>query len=354
MVHGQAQHYAWGDRSAIPDLLGQPSDGRPWAEWWMGTHPGAPSTLDDGRELQAVSGELPYLLKLLAAAEPLSLQTHPEAGRARDGFDREEALGVPRNAAQRIYRDPFAKPELLCALTPFDTLCGFRPVDDTVSLLHEIDAHDIAVFLQHEKLAITVAALYRGEFDIVSTVKACLGHDSAEAALVTQLAAAYPGDPSVVVSLLLNRVELAPGEAVFLGPGNLHAYLHGFGVEIMGNSDNVVRGGLTPKHVDVEELLAVLDFEPLEDPVVRATEIEPGRWRYNTPSTPFRLWRFEIDSPWTHRAVGRELLLWTAGDRHGECIYLTADETIHLTGPSTVFRVEEVRIPASNTSTSYS
>jgi mannose-6-phosphate isomerase len=354
MVHGQAQHYVWGDRSAIPTLLGLPTDGRPWAEWWMGTHPGAPSTLDGGRPLQTVSGELPYLLKLLAAAEPLSLQTHPDAARARAGFDREEQLGVPRNAASRIYRDPFAKPELLCALTPFDTLCGFRPVDDTVSLLHEIDAHDLAVFLQHEKLATTVAALYRGELAIDSTIASCRDNDRAEAALVTQLATAYPDDPSVVVTLLLNRVALAPGEAVFLGPGNLHAYLRGFGVEIMGSSDNVVRGGLTPKHVDVEELLAVLDFAPLNDPVVRADEIEPGRWRYSTPSTPFTLWRFEIESPRTHRATGRELLLWTAGVRQGDCLYLAADEAIDLTGPSRVFRVEEVQTLASDTSTSYS
>jgi mannose-6-phosphate isomerase len=351
MVHGQAQHYAWGDRSAIPDLLGQPTDGKQWAEWWMGTHPGAPSTLDDGRPLQAVSGELPYLLKLVAAAEPLSLQTHPDAARARAGFDREETLGISRNAAKRIYRDPFAKPELLCALHPFDTLCGFRPVDDTVSLLHEIDAHDLAVFLQHEKLATTVTALYRGEFAIGSTVVACRDHERAEAALVTQLAIAYPDDPSVVVTLLLNRVVLAPGEAVFLAPGNLHAYLNGFGVEVMGSSDNVVRGGLTPKHVDVEELLAVLDFAPLDDPVVRADEIAPGRWRYHTPSTPFTLWRFEIDSPLKHRATGRELLLWTSGERHGECVFLTTDETIDLTGPSTVFRVEHYQTPPSNTST---
>jgi mannose-6-phosphate isomerase len=352
-VLGHAQHYAWGDHSLIPALLAVPADGRPWAEWWLGTHPGAPSTLDNGQPLQSVSGDLPYLLKLLAAAQPLSLQTHPDAERARAGFDREEALGVPRSAAERIYRDPFAKPELLCALTPFDTLCGFRPVDDTVSLLHEIDAHDLAVFLQHEKLATTVASLYRGQFDIASTIKSCAGHDRAEAALVTELAAIYPGDPSVVITLLLNRVVLAPGEAVFLGPGNLHAYLHGFGVEIMGSSDNVVRGGLTPKHVDVEELLAVLDFTPLDDPVVRAAEREPGHWRYDTPATPFRLWRFEIDKPWVHRASDHELLLWTAGDRQGQCVYLAASETIELAGPATVFRVEEVHVPAANTSTSY-
>ncbi len=312
----------------------------------MGTHTMAPSTIDGGSSLQSVAGELPYLLKLLAAGQALSLQTHPGRLRAEEGFQREEILGVPRDSPRRIYRDPFAKPELLCALTPFDTLCGFRPVDDSVSLLHEIDAHDLAVFLQHEKLAATVAALYRRDLDTTSTLAACSRHDRAEANLVTDLAEVYPADPSVVVTLLLNRAVLAPGEAVFLGPGNLHAYLHGFGVEIMGSSDNVVRGGLTGKHVDIEELLDVLDFEPLDDPAVRPVEVDPGRWRYDTPHTPFVVWRFELGDGQhnTHRATGRELLLWVNGARHGDCEFLAPGESIELQGHATVFRVEETSV----------
>jgi mannose-6-phosphate isomerase len=303
----------------------------------------APSTLDDGTPLQSVAGDLPYLLKLMAAAQPLSLQTHPDADMAKAGFEREERLGIPRDSPQRVYRDPFPKPEMLCALTSFDTLCGFRPVDDTVSLLHELDAHDLAVHLQHEKLATTVEALYRGRFDIESTIKACRQHDRPEAKLVTSLAATYPGDPSVVVTLLLNRVLLGPGEAVFLGPGNLHAYLSGFGVEVMGNSDNVVRGGMTAKHIDVEELLAVLDFEALEHPVVRTVEVESGWWQYDPPDTPFVVSRFELgDSEHrAHEASGRELLLWVSGSQHGECVYLADGESIELRGPATVFLVQE-------------
>jgi mannose-6-phosphate isomerase len=309
----------------------------------MGTHPLAPSTIDDGATLQSVAGELPYLLKLMAAAEPLSLQTHPGVDRALAGFNSEQQRGVAPEAPERIYRDPFAKPEMLCALTSFDTLCGFRPVDDTVSLLHEIDAHDLAVFLQHEKLAFTVAALYHRTFDTTSTIAACRRHDRVEAQLVTELDGTYPGDPSVVVTLMLNRVMLTAGEAVFLGPGNLHAYLRGFGVEIMGNSDNVVRGGLTVKHVDVEELLDVLDFEPLSDPVVRPTEVEPGRWRYDTPHTPFVLWRHELDDGEVrrHHAAGRELLLWVHGSDRGECAFMAPGESTDMRGPSTVFVVEE-------------
>lgn len=342
-VHGGAQHYAWGDDSAIPEMVGHVADGRPWAEWWMGTHPLVPSTLDDGTPLESVSGELPYLLKFMAAAQPLSLQTHPDRNQAEAGFAHEERLGVPRDSPTRVYRDPFAKPEVLCAVTGFDTLCGFRPVHDTISLLHEIDAHELAMYLQHEKLATTVAALYRREFDIASTIAACRRHDRREASLVTELAETYPGDPSAVVTLLLNRVMLGPGEAVFLGPGNMHAYLHGFGVEVMGNSDNVVRGGMTVKHVEVEELLRVLDFEPLEQPTVERTEIESGWWRYETPNTPFVMSQLQLGDGEhrRHHATGRELLLWVSGERHGECYYLAGGETADLRGPAAIFLVQE-------------
>ena len=342
-VHGRAQHYAWGDQTLIPEMVGESPDGRPWAEWWMGTHPLAPSTLDDGSPLQSVAGELPYLLKLMAAAQPLSLQTHPDRITAEAGFEREEQFGIPRDSSQRIYRDPFAKPEMLCALTTFDTLCGFRPVDDTIALLHEIDAHDLANCLQNEKLATTVAALYRGEFDPTATIAACRQHDRVEAKLVNELADQYPGDPSVVVTLLLNRVKLSAGEAVFLGPGNLHAYLRGFGVEVMGNSDNVVRGGMTEKHIDIEELLTVLDFEALPDPVVKRTEREPGFWRYHTPNTPFVMSELQLvdGEARVHQATGRELVLWVDGGQHGECQYMADGETIELRGSARIFLVQE-------------
>lgn len=344
-VTGVAQHYAWGDTSAIPSLLGVQADGSPWAEWWLGTHPSAPSTIDGGGTLASVAGPLPYLLKLLAAAQPLSLQTHPDTATAAAGFAREEAAGIASDDPQRVYRDPFAKPELLCALTPFDALCGFRPLDATDALLTEIGADDLRDTLRDHGLQATVAALYRGELATADDLAACAAHHGPEAQLVARLAAMYPDDPSVLATLLLNRVRLQPGEAVFLGPGNLHAYLDGFGVEIMGASDNVVRGGLTVKHIDVEELLSVLQYEPLADPVVRPVETEPGRWRYPTPGCPFELWRFEITETTHHTAEGRELLLCTAGNagalKQGQTVYLSPGELLALTGPATVFRVAE-------------
>ena len=345
LIRGVAQHYEWGDTDAIPRLLGQADDGRPWAEWWLGTHAGGPSHFADDTTLGSAAGELPYLLKLLAAAEPLSLQTHPDTATAQAGFARERAAGIAIDDPARIYRDPYAKPELLCALAPFDTLCGFRPPADTEALLHALGAHELASVLHHDGLEATVSALYRGTIASAPLVQACQGHPSPQAQLVNRLEASYPGDASVAVTLFLHRVRLQPGEALYLGPGNLHAYLDGVGVEVMGASDNVVRGGLTSKHVDVDELLRVLSFEPLADPVVRPEMYLPHCWRYATPDAPFELHRFDIDDVLTYTAHSREVLLCTDGDsgvlRRGAAGYLAPGESVTLAGPSTVFCVVE-------------
>jgi mannose-6-phosphate isomerase len=344
-VTGVVQHYAWGDPVAIPGLLGLEPDGRPWAELWLGTHSGGSATLDDGRPLSDVAGELPYLLKVLAAGESLSLQTHPDSTRAREGFEREQRDGPPLHAPERIYKDPSPKPELICALTPFEALCGFRPVEATLLLLDRIGTTEIAGHLDEHGLTVTVTDLYQGKIAIESTIAACSGRGEPEAMLVAALAAQYPGDPSVVVTLLMNRVSLAPGEAIFFGPGNLHAYLHGVGVEVMGASDNVVRGGLTSKHVDVDELLAVLDIAPLTDPVLRGEPCAEGWVCYATSATPFRLWRLDAGDDAHHTATGRELLLCTSGRfgplSVGQAVYLAPGESISLAGRGTLFRVEE-------------
>jgi mannose-6-phosphate isomerase len=342
-VHGTVHHYAWGDRTSIPDLLGEPADGTPWAEVWWGTHPGGPGVLGDGTPLRDEAGDLPYLLKVLAAAEPLSLQTHPDAATARAGFDHENAAGIPLDAPHRVFRDRNAKPEVLCALTPFDALCGFRPVDASLCLLRMIGAISLADHLAAEGLEATVVALYRGTVPVEPVIDACRATTGPEAALVTRLAAHYPGDPSVAVTLLLNRVTLQPGEAIYLTPGNLHAYLTGVGVEVMGASDNVLRGGLTPKHVDVDQLLQVLSYEPLDEPVVRPQRLSEGVHHYPTPGAPFALVRFDIVGHMAYTAEGRDLLLCTDGHagtvRRGECVYLDAGESAMLLGPSTVWSV---------------
>ena len=333
-ITGVVQHYDWGDLAAIPDLLGVENDGQPWAELWFGTHPGGPSRSDDGA-LADLSGELPYLLKVLAASEPLSIQTHPTTDQAVAGFAREEAAGIARDASQRIYRDTSAKPELLCALTPFEAVCGFKPFDTTVAWLAGEGWDELAERLSAGPEAFVRWALTEGPHRLPDGAPGW----------AQRIASRHPGDGGVLVALLLNHVILQPGEAIYLDAGNLHAYLLGTGVEVMASSDNVVRGALTNKHVDVDELLAVVDFTPLVDPVVRPSEATPGHWCYSTPGTPFRLWRLELDAPIIHTAAGRELLLCTAGDaghlHRGEAIYLAPSEQIGLAAPSTVFRVEE-------------
>jgi mannose-6-phosphate isomerase len=292
-VHGVVQHYAWGDRAFIPSLLSVAPDGEPWAELWIGTHPSGPATLDDGRPLRDVSGDLPYLLKVLAAAEPLSLQAHPDARQACEGHDR------------GIYPDRNAKPELLCALTDFDALCGIRPVDATLDLLDELGATGLADVLASTGPRGALAAVYEGAVDPRPVVDACAASSRAEATWVARLADRYPDDPSVVATLLLNLVRLAPGEALRLGPGNLHAYLSGAAIELMGPSDNVVRAGLTVKPVDVDELMRIVDATPLADPVIAGDD---GRYRL---VDGVQLVRLEPGD--THRSTSHEVSIDLAG-----------------------------------------
>lgn len=313
-ITGVVQHYAWGDRTFIPDLLRTTADGQPWAELWLGTHPNGPAMISDGRPLEDRTGPLPYLLKVLAAAQPLSLQAHPTREQALDGH------------ARGIYPDDRAKPELLCALTRFDALCGLRPIAATLTLLAAVGAEPLAATVRSHGLGATIEALYRGRIDPGPTVIACARSQRPEAELVTRLAAQYPDDPSVVVTLLLNRVTLQPGEALHLTAGNLHAYLGGAGIELMGASDNVVRGGLTEKHVDVDELLRILDTTPLAEPVMTSAA---RSGRYPLPEAGCALVRVEPGA--THTSTGHELAIGL----DGRTLYLPTGTT--LTPTATTF-----------------
>lgn len=347
VVSGVVHHYAWGHHEAIPRLLGVPPDGRPWAEAWFGTHHSGAGTLDDGSSLSSLTGELPYLLKLLAAAEPLSLQTHPDDATARAGFEREDAAGVPIDSPKRLYRDRSAKPEMVCAITPFSAVCGFRPVEATLDLLDRLGVGQLRDVVASAGLGAALEAIYRrpdlAEASVEAAVEAAGAGEVPEAEVVAALARRYPGDPSVAVALLLHHVTLQPGEALFLGAGNLHAYLHGVGVEVMGASDNVIRGGLTSKHVDVDELLRVVRPEPIDHPVVTAVEVSPGCFRYPSPAAPFAVRRLEVDGTAEVTADGFELVMCTAGTagplHAGMVAVLEPGETLRLSGSSTVFIV---------------
>jgi mannose-6-phosphate isomerase len=226
-----------------------------------------------------------------------------------------------------VYPDDRAKPELLCALTRFDALCGIRPIAGTLSLLDAVGAASLAATIDADGIGAAIENLYRGHLDPGPTIAACAASQRPEAALVTRLAALYPADPSVVVTLLLNRVTLQPGEAIHLTAGNLHAYLGGAGIELMGASDNVVRGGLTEKHVDVDELLRIIDASPLPEPVM-TTAAQAGR--YPLPEAECTLVRLEPGA--SHTATSHEL----AVDLDGTTTYLPPGATLVPAAPTFV------------------
>lgn len=306
VVEGAVQHYVWGDREFIPNLLGVASKGQPWAELWLGTHPNGPTLLDDGTPLSDLSGPLPYLLKVLSAAEPLSLQVHPTTEQAADGFER------------GVFDDPSAKPELLVALTEFEALCGVRPTSATVELLQSIGAHQLADVVALDGPGAALRGLYLEDIDPTPTLHACAAADTPEAAWVRELSNRYPNDPSVVATLLLNYVTLQPGEALHLTAGNLHAYLRGSGIELMAPSDNVVRGGLTVKEVDIDLLLATVDPTPLAQPIMESSD-----GRYPLPEADVVLVRLEPGD--SHTATGHEL----AVSLDGTTLYLSPGTPVY-------------------------
>ncbi|HLS13603.1 MAG TPA: mannose-6-phosphate isomerase, class I [Beutenbergiaceae bacterium] len=294
-LRGSEQHYAWGSTTAIPELLGRQPNGQPLAELWFGAHPSAPSVLPDeqgttlreylltesrerlgGPVLARFGQYLPYLLKLIAPAQPLSLQVHPNLEQAKAGFAREEAAGIARDAAERLYKDPNHKPELLYALTEFTALCGFRTPRRALELLGSLKTtltDRLAAILTADPTAggmreAVTLLLTPGQVtpeEIEAVAQACAERRGARGGsvridrIVAQLAKAYPGDPGAVAALLLNPVTLYPGEAMFVPAGFPHAYLEGLGVELMANSDNTLRAGLTAKHVDPAGVLEILD-----------------------------------------------------------------------------------------------
>jgi mannose-6-phosphate isomerase len=388
--------YAWGSRTALAQLQGRPAptDG-PEAELWAGAHPGAPSRVvrggrtallgdvlaadpagELGAEVTAEFGpRLPFLLKLLAVSEPLSLQVHPDADQARAGFAAEERAGIPRDAPFRTYRDASPKPELLCAVTPFEALCGFRPVDQTVRLLDRLtDGWGVTPLVRYAEplraegaraLRPVVTSLLQLEGPAPDELVGVVGEACAKAssdsdddsvadvyACVADLARRHPGDPGVVVALLLNHVRLAPGDAIFVPAGSLHAYVHGVGVEIMASSDNVLRGGLTPKHIDPDALLGVLRFEAAEVVPVPPSDDGAGTRSWPTRAREFALARTTLRDVSVRLPAGvPQIVLCLEGQvtmssavaslelRGGDAVFVPAgDPEVTLTGPGVVFR----------------
>jgi mannose-6-phosphate isomerase len=328
------RHYAWGSHTVLPALLGRPApDARPWAEIWMGAHPDDPSRLPDGRTLADVVPDLPFLVKLLAAEQPLSIQAHPDRAQASEGFAREESSGLRHDDPRRNYRDRNHKPELLVALEHTEALCGFRPPAEALRLVRLVGSpllERVTAPLGHadeeHALRETFAAVLGldgadRERLVAEVVDACAGHraepgssDAAALDWVVRLAASYPGDTGVVAPLLLRLLRLEPGQAVFLESGVLHAYLRGVGVEVQASSDNVLRGGLTAKHVDVAELRRVVRYASRTDPRVWPRPVSEGVEAYDVPVSDFAVWRVEVGGPERPvPAVGPRIVVCVAG-----------------------------------------
>ncbi len=295
-LHNMTQAYDWGSTSDIPRFLGRSGTGEPVAEMWLGTHPLAPSQVEtpDGlRPLSDVAGDVPFMLKILAAEQPLSIQVHPSEAEAQEGFAREEAAGIALNAPERVFKDPHHKPEMVYALSTFDSLVGFRPTAEILRVFSQLDSPTVnaasatlrakpgfkGIVRVLENLLIAPAPPEEIA-DIVIQCKA-LVHDGVDIkrayTTAAMIARHHPGDIGIVVSLLLNRFTLQPGEAIFLGTGVIHAHLSGLCLEAMANSDNVMRAGLTRKALDVDGLIGCLSAG-----MSRVARVEAGYPSFST------------------------------------------------------------------------
>ncbi|MEU9853634.1 mannose-6-phosphate isomerase, class I [Streptomyces sp. NPDC047974] len=378
------QPYDWGSRTLLPELMGLPPTGAPQAELWMGAHPAAPSRVARGDAPvpldRVVSGDpegelgagtvrrfgprLPFLLKLLAADAPLSVQVHPDLAQAQAGFARENALGVPLDAPHRNYRDDQHKPEMIVTLTPFQGLCGFRNPADTADLLDALEVPALRPYIEtlrvapeRQGLAEVFRAFLRPPAGLLDAVArgvavAAAGAGEARVAAYDRVARAHPGDPGLLTALMLRYVELGPGEALFLGAGVPHAYLSGLGVEIMASSDNVLRCGLTSKHVDADELARVVRFDAPPARVLTPRE-EGAEEVYPAPVDDFRLSRYlpraggprrrvTLDAPQILLCAAGTATVSSAGEHlgigPGQAVYVPAGAEAGLEGAGTVFR----------------
>ncbi|MDF1593430.1 MAG: mannose-6-phosphate isomerase, class I [Desulfobacterales bacterium] len=352
ILQNTIQEYGWGSRTVIAELLGKPSPSEsPQAELWMGTHPKAPSLVQvDGRFVSLADviaknpedvlgktaigrfgNRLPYLFKVLAAAQPLSIQAHPNKAQAKAGFAREERAGIPPDSPERNYRDADHKPECLCALTPFRALKGFRKVKDLAARMQTCCSKNLSVELKEIERSYDSQGLKRFFESLLTlsfdrrekTVQEALNAaqegrvDSESCEWMQKLHHYYPDDIGVLAPLFLNLVCLEPGQAMFLPAGQMHSYLEGAGIELMANSDNVLRGGLTPKHVDIPELMNILDFR--ERPVSILAPVKKNEFEvvYESSDEEFVLSVICTPRGGVYRSRGKrsaEILLCTEGE----------------------------------------
>ena len=366
LLENTIQEYVWGSYTAIPELLGNDSPANtPQAELWMGAHPKAPSIVRcNGKWIsllelieknshdilgkkvaQRFKNRLPYLFKVLAAAKPLSIQAHPSIEQACEGFDRENRLGIPLGAPNRNYKDENHKPECICALTSFWALNGFRKIPDMISLMGRICPpglkKDFDMFRQQpnsrglkEFFKAMMIMDRTTQNQIISDVVKNADHlkdKNAAYQWIIDLHEEYPSDIGILSPIILNLICLEPGQAMFLPAGTLHAYLDGVGIELMANSDNVLRGGLTPKHVDVKELLNVLNFEERDINILKMDKINPCEHQYESHAEEFALSVIAVKTDMNYYSPDKryvEILLCTDGD--ALVVDFAENKTVHI------------------------
>jgi mannose-6-phosphate isomerase len=306
-ISGEVKNFSWGSKHLIQDQLGIGPTNQEVAEVWFGTHAGGQSKLlPSGQNLsEALGSKLSFLVKFLAADSPLSIQVHPNALQAKAGFAKENAAGIDLADPKRNYKDDSHKPEILIALSAFKALCGFRPRAEILEIFLAFSESE-ARFGELAALLATDASLEEIFSELLedsalagrfASSVAGLDIDSISEqarALVVDLLGKYPGETGALVSLLLNFIQLAPGEAIYLPAGNLHAYLSGLGLEVMAASDNVIRGGLTSKHIDKAELRNITDFSELAEPKVSPKKLAEGLVEYPVSASEFRVYRAQI------------------------------------------------------------
>jgi len=361
LLQNKIQEYAWGSTRAIPNLLGQKNpEHKTQAELWLGAHPKAPSrVLHNGRWIslqdliaqnpvevlgyrvaRAFNNRLPYLFKVLAAAKPLSIQAHPDLQQAREGFQRENALNVPLDASTRNYRDDNHKPECICALTRFWALSRFRKISQILAHFEKLNLRQLEAELADFKKRPVTAGLKqfytflmtmdrkRQQSTVDEALERSRSFESEDPAYrwMLKLAEDYPDDIGVLSPMLLNLICLEPGQAIFMDAGELHAYLDGMGIELMANSDNVLRGGLTPKHVDVPELLRILNFKDQDITLLKPVKSAMHEQIYPSPAAEFVLSVITLNKSETYQSPEQrsvEILICTRGkatlfDRHDQ------------------------------------
>jgi mannose-6-phosphate isomerase len=383
ILENTVQKYEWGSNDFLPGLLGKENpEGAPWAELWMGAHPKAPSIATDPSSGSSIAldkliatdpvatmgvsvagrfgSTLPFLFKVLSAAKPLSIQAHPAKHKAERGFEREEFAGVPIDAPDRNYKDPNHKPETVVALTPFKGMCGFRPIDEIIENVRTLSPSSwssIAGRLAEAPGQLELSVFFYKFISISGDMKteslsktkvrsqriiSAEGKDSHKGKIfswVLKLMDAFPGDIGALAPLVLNLFELSPGQAINLSAGQAHAYLEGSAVEIMANSDNVLRGGLTNKHIDIPELLSVLAFESKDIEPILPEDNEDGFSRYQCAVPDYSIAKATIHGSLSisGRPSVPEILLCSSGSpvlllENGKKIPLPRGTSVFITG----------------------